>query len=227
MDESIGIVDICAAVAKDNTGLCYNVNTFIAQLQADGTLKEMGDRWLNSKNPKMPDLEKPQNPVGTLRIVTEALVEPFTYYADGGSIIGFDIEFRTRLAYAMNMNVSVESMTFEVLVPALQTGKADIILNVLNETPERDENALFTDPYFTADIGILVRADRYTPAVSKLSLSKAEIDGILKNATVGAMTGTRGSAYIEDNYPNGQLMQFDSMGDAVAALQSRKVDYAI
>ena len=41
------------------------------------------------------------------------------------------------------------------------------------------------------------------------------------------MTGTRGSTYIEDNYPNAQLMQFDSMGDAVAALQSGKVDYAI
>ena len=102
-----------------------------------------------------------------------------------------------------------------------------IILNDLNETPERGENALFTEPYFTADIGILVGADRYTPAISKLSLSKAEIDGRLKNAAVGAMTGTRGSTYIEDNYPNAQLMQFDSMGDAVAALQSGKVDYAI
>lgn len=227
MDESIGTVDICAAVAKDNTGLCDKVNAFITQLRADGTLKEMEERWLNSENPQMPELEKPQNPAGTLRIVTEALTEPFTYYADGGSITGFDIEFGTRLAYAMNMDVSVESMAFEALVPALQTGKADIILNDLNETPERDENALFTEPYFTADIGILVRADRYTPAISKLNLSKAEIDSRLENATVGAMTGTRGSTYIEDNYPDAQLMQFDSMGDAVAALQSGKVDYAI
>lgn len=66
--------------------------------------------------------------------------------------MGLDIEFSTRLAYYLNMDVSFESMSFDALFPTLESGKADIVLNELNKNSERAQVILFSEPYYSTEV---------------------------------------------------------------------------
>lgn len=49
----------------------------------------------------------------------------------------------------------------------------------------------------------------------------------IANSAVGAMTGTTGEMYIREHYPKATIQCYDDIMDAVAALQSHKLQYVI
>lgn len=162
MEERIGSSGAYAGMKLGNTELCEKVNDFIALAQSDGTLEDMEERWLKSSNPEMPELEMAKNPVGTLRVVSEGVTEPFDYIGANGEKIGFDMELAARLGNYLNMEVEAETLAFDALFAAVDYGRADIILCQLNATPERENHVLFSDPYLVSAMGILVQSQRYT-----------------------------------------------------------------
>lgn len=167
MEENLGVpTEFCVGMAPEDTELCEQINEIIAQLREDGTLEEMEQRWIHSADGEMPELQAPQSPVGTLRMMTEGMLEPFNYVGDGGAIVGFDVELGQRIAYALGMDLDVQAVNFDALIPSLEAGKCDVIISGLNATPERSGTVLFSDCYVETDVGILVLADRYGGAVS-------------------------------------------------------------
>lgn len=220
-------VQISAAMRLEDTELCARVNGILAQLERDGILADMRRRWFETGAGGMPELEPPEAPQGTLRILTEGMSAPLNYVGGSGEVIGYDIEFGLRLAYAMNMDASIETLPFGALVASLTSGKGDIILSAMNATAARAQNLLFSDPYLTTQVGLLVPADRYVKPSTKITLTGDEVAESLQTAKVGAMTGSRGAFFIEENYPSAELLQFEGTGDAVAALKSGKLDYVI
>ena len=175
MEGSYGTVHISAGLAKGNTELCEKVNIALATFKADGTLADMEQRWITDGATTMPELEKPEHTEGTLRILTEGLQKPFSFNADG-AYVGFDIELGARIAYSLNMDYEVITMTFGALIPALNSGVGDIILCDLNESEERSKQILFSDSYYTSDLSILVRADRYEAASTAATEAGADAD---------------------------------------------------
>lgn len=157
LNDVVGTADVSVAMKMGNTELKAKIDEYIVKAKADGTLEEMMERWTSVSDPVMPELEKPENTEGTLRIATEGLSFPFTYFGDNGVLTGLDIEFGTRLAYYLNMDVTFISMSFDGLFPALDSDNADIVLNEINETPERRETVLFSEPYFSSDVVVAVK----------------------------------------------------------------------
>ncbi len=184
MDESYGTCNLSMGIAKDDKALLNRVNSLLRQMKEDGTLDDMINRWLHTDDPQMPELRKPENPSGTLRILSEGLTPPFTYIS-GGECTGLDIELGARLAYSMNMDYSVQNMGFGALLPALKAGKGDIIISELNETEERKKEISFTDPYYVSELGIVVKSDRYKPSGEGQTITKTDSSsgaaGIFKN----------------------------------------------
>ena len=142
MDEKIADESIVAGAAMGRQDLIDKVNTFIRQYRADGTYKDMYRRWLLKEGKGMPLLPEPKNPGATLRIGTEGLNEPMNYYADG-LLTGFDIEFARRLGIFLNTKVTFHTMEFSALVPAVETGKIDLLIAGLNATDGTKKE----DPY--------------------------------------------------------------------------------
>jgi len=168
MEDGLGSVDISAAVRLGDTELCEQFNTFVALCKEDGTLADMEKRWLKSTEHKMPDLVPPENPKGTLGILTDPVTEPFTYVGNNGETTGYDIELGIRFAYYLGLDYSIATMSWDALVPALESKRGDIILSEVNAMPERQQNIRFTDAYIKSDAGVLVRAASY-PAAGKVA----------------------------------------------------------
>ena len=101
----------------------------------------------------------------TLVVGVSADYAPFEFmYPDaGGSMVygGIDISVAQYVADEMGLTMQVENMSFDNLLASLDKGDFDIVLSAMEATPERLENADFSDPYYT-DVppAILVKADK-------------------------------------------------------------------
>lgn len=74
---------------------------------------------------------------------------------------GIDVSVAKYIADEMGLTMQVENMSFDNLLASLDKGDFDIVLSAMEATPERLENADFSDPYYT-DVppAILVKADK-------------------------------------------------------------------
>lgn len=100
----------------------------------------------------------------TLVVGVSADYAPFEFmYPDaGGNMVygGIDISVAQYVADELGLTMQVENMSFDNLLASLDKGDFDMVLSAMEATPERLENADFSDPYYT-DVppAILVKAD--------------------------------------------------------------------
>ena len=108
----------------------------------------------------------------------------FMYPDDSGEMVygGIDVSVAKYIADEMGLTLQVENMGFDYLLTSLDKGDFDIVLAAMEATPDRLENADFSDPYYT-DVppAILVKAD-----VADQYKTLADFNG----KSVGAQTAT-------------------------------------
>ena len=122
----------------------------------------------------------------TLVVGVSADYAPFEFmYPDAsGNMVygGIDISVAQYVADEMGLTMQVENMSFDNLLTSLDKGDFDMVLAAMEATPDRLENADFSDPYYT-DVppALLVKAanaDQYK--------TLADLNG----KSVGAQTAT-------------------------------------
>ena len=87
----------------------------------------------------------------------------FMYPDESGEMVygGIDVSVAQYIADEMGVELQVENMGFDYLLTSLDKGDFDIVLAAMEATPDRLENADFSDPYYT-DVppAIQVKADK-------------------------------------------------------------------
>jgi len=149
LDESLGLEDTSVAIRKGNKKLLAEVNQVIATLQRDGTLASMKKRWFERESNPF-DKPKIDLPTGgtTLRIGVCATRVPFTFMDKDGRVTGHDGELARRIGAMLHRPIEFSNMRFMALIPALQSGKVDMIVTGMTATNERRQFVDFSDPYF-------------------------------------------------------------------------------
>ncbi|MDR1782021.1 MAG: transporter substrate-binding domain-containing protein [Bacilli bacterium] len=129
---------------------------------------------------------------GTLTIGLECDYAPYNYTTtealktdnalpisgSAGYCDGYDIAIADRIAKALNVKVEVKKMSWDGLIPALESGQIDAIIAGMSPTAERKKSIDFTDSYFHADIvdTVVVKKDgKYANANSLDGFSGAKI----------------------------------------------------
>lgn len=150
--------DTAIAVQKGNVQLLEQLNAILDELTASGTLEDMERRWLKEDfTPYEPArLEVPQ--AGKpLRVAVDPTREPFCFKDASGRVAGLDSELAQRLAVQLGRPVEFYDAKFSALIPALQSGKADVVISMMSITEERQKSVNFTIPYYKQKVVILVR----------------------------------------------------------------------
>jgi polar amino acid transport system substrate-binding protein len=83
--------------------------------------------------------------------------EPFSFVDENGEVTGHDGELARRFAVRLNRPVEFLNMKFMALIPALQSGKVDLIVTGMTGTDERSKFVDFSEPYFANEQRMLVR----------------------------------------------------------------------
>ena len=148
---------------------------------------------------------------GKLPIATSPDFPPFEYLAEDGSVVGIEIDILNLVCAELGVELDIQQMDFDSVLPGVQTGKYDLGASGISVTPEREENTLFTVPYCLAAQAIVVLKD--SPITCK-----SDLDG----KTVAVQTGTTaeefcmGAGYTVNAYT--------ANTDAQQALLTGKVD---
>ncbi len=151
-----------------------------------------------------------------LVMATNAEFPPYEYY-DGDDIVGIDAEFAAAIADKLGMELSIEDMAFDSIIPAVQSGKADFGAAGMTVTEERASQVDFSDSYYTGRQVIIVTDDN------------TDITGPddLSGKKIGVQLGTTGDIYASGDYGDDNVERYNKGVEAVQALQQGKIDAVI
>ncbi|MFM2094409.1 MAG: hypothetical protein RIS70_1533, partial [Planctomycetota bacterium] len=218
------------AVRRDDAMLLDDVNRVIGELKADGTLEDMQKRWFKT------DLEPYDEPEialpdagDVLTIGVAATREPFNFVDKNGRVTGHDGELARRIGSKLNRPIRFSDMKFMALIPALQSGKVDMIVTGMTATDERREQVAFSEAYFhNAQVLIVRRTLRNSPTTPNRSPVKklASVDD-LKRSKVGVLQGSAHESWVQKNLPDATMLTYKAVADVNLALKQKKVDAAL
>lgn len=156
----------------------------------------------------------------TLVLGTSADFPPYEFHKtiDGqDQIVGFDIEIAKAIAEKMGAELVIEDMGFDSLLPALQSGRVDLVISGMTPTEERRQSIDFSDYYYKASQVVLIRsedADKYK--------TMTDLEGV----TIGVQKGSI-QEQIGQGIKNADLVSLDKMGDLVLQLETERVNAVI
>ena len=150
---------------------------------------------------------------GTLTMATNAQFEPWEYY-DGDKIVGIDAEIAQAIAEKLGMELKIEDMQFDAIIPSVTSGKSDMGMAALSVTEERKASVDFSETYADSALQILVKSDN------------ADITDLdtLAGHKVGVQTGTTGDLKATEVVGDENMERFNSYFEAIESLKQGKVE---
>lgn len=153
---------------------------------------------------------------GKLVMATNAEFPPYEYH-DGDAIVGIDAEIAKAIADELGMELEIEDIAFDSIIPEIVSGKADMGLAGMTVTEDRMQSVDFSDTYAKASQKIIVTED-----------SEIASPDDLKGVIVGVQLGTTGDIYVSDLEADGTTVERYSKGfEAVQALSQGKIDAVV
>lgn len=133
-------------------------------------------------------LEKP-----TLVVGMELAYPPFEGKDEQGNPAGVSVDFMKDFAKSAGKAIKIENIAFDGLIPALLTGKVDMVMSSMTITDERRKTVDFSDPYANAMLGILTHKGSGIKSVEDLNQ---------KGRRIAAKIGSTGYLYAQNNLKN-------------------------
>ena len=217
LDDTFDAEEYAICIAKDNTDLTDEFNKAIEELKADGTIDTIISNYIGDETGEHP-YETPEGteyPNGKLTMATNAQFEPYEYY-DGDNVVGIDADIAAAVADKLGMELKIEDMAFDSIIPAVQSGKADIGAAGMTVTEDRATQVDFSDSYYTGVQVIIVTDD-----------SDITEPDDLKGKKIGVQQGTTGDIYSTDDFGDDNVERFNKGMEAVQALKQGKIDAVI
>ena len=224
------------AMRRDDTELLAAVDAIIAQLEADGTLASMRVRWFKADLSPYEEPDIPAVATGQpLRVGVSATREPMTFVDANGRITGHDGELARRIGYHLQRPVEFLNMKFLALIPALQSGKIDLIVTGMTATDERRKLVAFTRPYYSNAQVLLVRRAAQHGTAPVASTDRAGADSRpggpdlhsvddLADKRVAVLLGSVHETWAARHLPEAALLQFKTAADVALAVKTGKAD---
>ncbi|MBW1787928.1 MAG: ABC transporter permease subunit [Deltaproteobacteria bacterium] len=213
------------AVQIDNIPLKTAIDETLAELKSNGTYDDMMKRWFPVKGAPAPmpgiDLSGGN---GILRFGTAAVTEPMSFHDANRNIVGFDVEFAARVALKLGKRIEITDMEFGAMLPALISGKVDMIGAGLSITEERAKKVLFSESYYPSGIAAVVKGN--APAPASLAGRKMKTVDDISGKTIGVLLGSVHDTYATRTYPKAKILHYQSLSDLLIALDSGKIDVA-
>ena len=200
---------LCAAMTAAIAAGCGSKEAAQAEAPATGADAEEG-----AEAPAENEEETEVSDGGTLVMATNAYFEPYEYY-EGDQIVGIDAEMAAAVAEKLGMELKIEDMEFDSIIPAVNSGKADMGVAGMTVTEDRLVNVNFSNPYTTATQVIIVQEG------SDIT-GEADLNGKM----IGVQLGTTGDIYASD-IEGAEIEQYNKGMDAVQALANGMIDAVI
>jgi polar amino acid transport system substrate-binding protein len=166
-------------------------------------------------------VETPEDNVLVMGTSADYAPYEFMYPDANGNMVfgGIDISVAQAIADHMGKELEVQNMNFDFLLNNLQSGKCDVVLAAIEVTPDRLDQADFSDPYYTDLPKMIVVPTDQASAYKTLN----DFGGKL----VGAQTATTNVEIVNDQMPGAQLNSQTAVTDMFNMLANGKLDAVV
>ena len=150
-----------------------------------------------------------------LTVGMELSYPPFEMTDTGGTPSGVSVDLAKDLAKSLGRPLVIENTSFDGLIPALKTGKIDLVISSMTATAERAKSIDFSDPYIATGLCLLLKKD--SSAKSIADLDQAGVKVVVKK-------GTTGHLYATNQLKKAEILVLDKESAAVLEVSQGKAD---
>lgn len=160
LDDPFVVEEYAIALKQGNDELKGKINDALKTIKDDGTMDKILSNWIGEdagKNPyTSPEDVKRDN--GKIVMATNAEFPPYESM-EGDKIVGIDADMMQAVCDVLGMELEIENIEFDSIIPEIQSGKADVGAAGMTVTEDRLKNVDFSDSYATGTQVIIVRKD--------------------------------------------------------------------
>jgi len=154
---------------------------------------------------------------GELRVGFESGYMPFEMTDKKGNFVGFDIDMAKEMAKAMGVKFTPVNTAWDGIIPALITGKFDIIMSGMTVTQERNLKINFVDPNIIVGQTILLSKKHEAAVKSYKDLNDPKY-------IVTSKLGTTGEQAVKRKIPKCTYKSFETETEAFLEVINGKAD---
>ena len=152
-----------------------------------------------------------------LRVGFDSGYMPFEMTDKNGAYIGFDIDLGRELAKSMGVKFQPVNIDFDGIIPALLTGKVDVIISAMTITQDRNLKIGFSDPYIVVGQSILLNKKHEGTITSWEQLNDPKF-------TIVSRQGTTGEEAVKRYLPKATLKTFEKEADGALEVANDRAD---
>ena len=159
---------------------------------------------------------------GSVIVGTGSTNPPWHFEDEKGELQGFDIEMARLLAKGLfddPAKVQFVRQASDARVPNLQTSQVDVVFQFMTVTAQRAQLVDFSVPYYREGVGTLLL--RNSPYAGALDMARGG-----KKIKVSILQNVYAETLVHAAIPQAEVMQLDSVANAVLALDAGRVDAA-
>lgn len=145
----------------------------------------------------------------------ELAYPPFEMTDERGRPAGVSVDLARALGEHLGREVRIENTPFVGLIPALRTGRIDLIISSMTATGERARAIDFSEPYLRTGLALLVGADSDIESIEDLGQ---------RGRRVAVKQGTTGHLYARRHLPEARLLILERESVAVLEVAAGSVD---
>ena len=219
--------DTAVAVRKGDAALLAQIDHAIGEFKKDGTLQSAHRRWFKTGLEPYDEIDIPVATAGVpLRVGVTATREPMIFMDANGRTTGHEADIARLLGLKLGRPIEFHDMPFMALLPALQSGKLDAIINGMTATEERRQRVDFSASYFEVPMVLLTRKPAAAnPTASEAApQAKMATGADLNGRKIAVLLGSAHETYATKTYPDATILQFQTMADVVLAVKTGKAD---
>jgi polar amino acid transport system substrate-binding protein len=151
---------------------------------------------------------------GVIKVGMDVFV-PWAMKDKKGELIGFEIDIAKKVAKDMGVKIEFVPTKWSGIIPALITGKFDVLIGGMTITTQRNLKINFTRPYYYTEQGLM--AHKKKAAGFKVS------DFNSPDVTIAARLGSTAAVAAKQQFPKAKLRLFDDEPAAVQELRNGNV----
>ncbi|WP_375000049.1 transporter substrate-binding domain-containing protein [Aeromicrobium sp. CTD01-1L150] len=153
---------------------------------------------------------------GEIRVAVLPDFPPFSVQNASGEFEGYEVDVAKALAEALDVELDLVSTDGASRLPLLSADRADVNISSWTATDERAKAVGFTIPYIADGASVLYSADEPIEGYEDLA-----------GKSVSVARGSTNDTIMTEDFPDTEIVRFESIADAVGALKANQVDAAI
>ena len=174
----------------------------------------------------------------TVVIGMEGAYAPYNLTDSGGKIVGFEPDLVLDLCKRMNVECKIIAQDWDGMIPGLQAGKFDVIMDGMSITNERKKSIDFTNPYSataaafvaakTSPLATLPNDSKVINLTKDPAVGEAALKSLreaLKGKTIGVQVSTTHATFLDHHFKDiATIKEYKTTDERDVDLKSGRID---